>query len=62
MYLLACKNFLLKNTGVFSVVVLRVQVWVAEWSPFGNELLARLTICSLCILTFCNLSYFLFWF
>ena len=45
-----------------SVVVLRVQVWVAEWSPFGNELFARLTICSLCILTFCNLSYFLFWF
>ena len=61
MYLLACKNFLLKNRGVFLVVVLRIQVWVAECSPFAKELLARLTICSLCILTFCNFSYFLFW-
>ena len=26
-------------------------VWVAEWPPFGNELLTRFTICSLCILT-----------
>ena len=25
--------------------------WVAEWPPFRNELLIRLTICSLCILT-----------
>ena len=23
------------------------SVWVAEWPPFGNELLTRLTICSL---------------
>ena len=25
------------------------SIWFAEWSPFGNELLTRLTICSLCI-------------
>ena len=62
MCLLACKNFLLKNTGVFVVVFLRIQVLVAKWSTFGKELLARLTICSLCILTFCDFSYFLFWF
>ena len=35
--------------------------WVAEWPPFVEELLTRLTICSLCILlTVCNFSYFLF--
>ena len=27
------------------------SVWVAEWPPFGTELLTRLTICYLCILT-----------
>ena len=27
------------------------SVYVAEWPPFGKELLTRLTICSLCILT-----------
>ena len=27
------------------------SVWVAEWLSFGKELLTRLTICSLCILT-----------
>ena len=34
--------------------------WVAEWLPFGKELFTRLTICSLCILTICNFSYFPF--
>ena len=34
------------------------SVWVAEWPPFGNEPLTRLTICSLFILTICNFSYF----
>ena len=37
-------------------------VWVAEWPPFGKELLIRLTICSLCIFTIYNLRYFPFWF
>ena len=37
-------------------------VWVAEWPSFGKELLTRLTICSLCILTMCDFSYFPFWF
>ena len=37
-------------------------VWVAEWSPFGKELLPRLNICFLCILTICYFSYFSFWF
>ena len=35
---------------------------VAEWPPFGKKLLTQLTICSLCILTICNFSYFTFWF
>ena len=38
------------------------SVSVAEWPPFGKKLLTRLTICSLCILTICNISYFPFWF
>ena len=37
-------------------------VWVIDWPPFGKELLTRLTICSLCILTIFNFSYFPFWF
>ena len=28
---------------------------VAEWPPFGKKLLTRLTICSLRILTICNI-------
>ena len=38
------------------------SVEVAEWPPFGKELLARLTICSLCFMIICNFSYFPFWF
>ena len=38
------------------------SVWVAEWQPFGKKLLTRLTICSLCLLTISNFSYFPFWF
>ena len=38
------------------------SIQVAEWPPFGKELLTRLTICSLCILTICNSSYFPFLF
>ena len=37
-------------------------VSVAEWPPFGKKLLTWWTICSLCILTICNISYFQFWF
>ena len=36
------------------------SVQIAEWQPFGKELLTRLTIFSLCILTICNFSYFPF--
>ena len=35
-------------------------VWVTEWPTFGKKLHTQLTICSLCILTVCNLSYFPF--
>ena len=38
------------------------SVYVAEWPPFGKELLTRFTICSLCIMSICDLSYFQFWF
>ena len=40
------------------------SVWVAERPSFGKELFTRLTLCSLCILTICNISYFpgfVFW-
>ena len=38
------------------------KVEVAEWPPFGRELLIRFTVCSLCILTYCNLCFFRFGF
>ena len=38
------------------------SVWVAEWPPFGKELLIRLAVCSPCILSICNFSYFPFGF
>ena len=35
---------------------------VAEWPPFGKELLILLTISSLCIMSICNLNHFPFLF
>ena len=43
------------------VHIILSSVSVAQWPPFGKKLLTRLTICSICILTFCNIS-FPFWF
>ena len=34
------------------------SVLVAEWPPFGKQLPARLTICSHCILSLCNIYLF----
>ena len=34
------------------VHIILSSIWVAEWQPFGKELLTRLTICSLCFLLF----------
>ena len=42
------------------VRVILSSVWVAEWPPFGKELLTRLTICYLCIMTICGFGYFQF--
>ena len=36
------------------------SVSVAEWPHVGKYLLTRLTLCSRCILTICNISYFPF--
>ena len=44
------------------VLIIFCSVSVAELPPFGKELLTRLTIGYLCILTICNISYFPFWF
>ena len=44
------------------VQIMFSSVYVAEVVPFGKELLTRLTICCLYILTICNSCYFLFWF
>ena len=44
------------------VHIISSSVSVAEWPLFGKELITQLTICSLCILTICNISYFPFWF
>ena len=42
------------------VQVICSSIWVAELPPFGKEMLTGLTMCSLCILTICNFSYFPF--
>ena len=47
------------HTGKCVHIILR-SVWVAGWPPFGKKLFTRLTICSFCSLTFCNISYFPF--
>ena len=45
---------------LFYVYIIFISVWVAEWLTFGKELLTQLTICSLCILTIFDFSYFPF--
>ena len=42
--------------------ILFFTVNVAEWPPFGKELLTRLTVYSLCIISICSFSYFPIWF
>ena len=37
------------------------SVWVGEWPPFGKELPVQLAVCSHCILSICDFSYFPFW-
>ena len=57
-YLFWCQSF-----GAISPYVCYIifsSVSVAERPPFGKKLLTRFTICSLCILTICNISYFPF--
>ena len=39
------------------VQIIMSSVKVAEWLPFGKELFPCLTICSLLIMSSCNLSY-----
>ena len=41
---------------VCSYYIIFRSIWVAERPSFGKELLNRLTVCSLCILTICNLK------
>ena len=47
---------------LMNVHIIFSSVLVAEWPHFRKYLLPRLTICSLCILTVSNFSYFPFWF
>ena len=50
-----CQSF--GDVSPMCVHIIFSLVCVAEWPPFGKELLTRLAICSLCILTICNFSY-----
>ena len=40
------------------IILFFMSVWAVEWPSFGKALLTRLTICSLCIFTVFNFSYF----
>ena len=61
-----CCGSLLPVFGVRGSVTLHLMivhisfssVCVAEWPPFGKELPTRLAVCSHCILSICNCSYF----
>ena len=44
------------------VLIILSSIKVAEWPPFRKELLIRLTVCPLCIMSDCNFIYFPFWF
>ena len=65
-----CCGSILPVSGVrFSVTfhfmfvhIIFSSVRVSEWPPYWKELLTRLTIRSLCILTIGHFSYFPFWF
>ena len=43
------------TSRVFVKIVLSL-VKVAEWPPFGKKLLTRLTVCSLCNMSICDIS------
>ena len=49
------------STFMYVMIYILSSVNVAEWPPFGNKLLPRLTICSLFIMSVCCLGYFPFW-
>ena len=42
----------------FCAVVTYVSSYLAEWPPFGKELLIRLTVCSPCIVSIRNFGHF----
>ena len=48
-----CQSF--GDVSLMCVHIIFSSVWVAEWPPFGKDLLTRLTIRYLCILRICNL-------
>ena len=64
--MVSCCLFLVSEVRVLltfhlmCVHIIFSSVLVAEWPHFGKALLPRLTICSLCILTVCNIGYFPF--
>ena len=57
-----CQSFGYVSHYVCSLYYIFSSVWVAEWPPFGKELSIRLAVCSHCILSICNFSYFPFGF
>ena len=59
MFSVAC--FAVRVSVTFHLMFVNIifsSVNVAEWPPFGNELLTRLAIYSLCTSTICNFRYF----
>ena len=58
-----CYVFFVSVSVKFHLMILQnifSSVQVAAWPPFGKERLTLLTMCSLCILSICNFSYFPF--
>ena len=62
---LCCLFYGIRVSVTFHLMCVHItfsSVSVAEWPPFGKYLFTRLTICFICILTICNISYFPFCF
>ena len=48
---------------MYVLIILGSVNMEAEWPPFEKKLLTGLTICSLCVMSICNvISYFQVWF
>ena len=54
---LSIARFSASFSAVFTLCIILGSLKVAEWPPFGKELLIQLTICPLCLMFICNFGF-----